>query len=438
MKNALLKAGFGLFMTAISFSLFAQQPHIANMRNNDQTGINVFETTKQDTAKFEGMKVRVGGNFSQSYQALKHSNSATPNVVGGVDLNALTPITDGFNTATANLNFDVQLADGVRLNLVSYLSSRHHNETWVKGGYLQFDKLPFLHSDFIDNIMKFTTIRAGHMEINYGDAHFRRSDNGNTIYNPFIESYIMDAFTTEIGGDIMVRNNGMFGLFGVTGGEIKGDVTKPTVTPTDDKAKRSPSFIGKLGYDKQLTDQFRLRVSGSVYTTASSASNTLYSGDRAGSHYFLVMENNNSTTGTRASGRFDPGFSDKVTSFMGNIFMKYNGLEFFGTYETATGRARTETSLRTVNQFAGDVVYRFGSTENFYVGARYNKVKGELAGIANKVSVDRTAFSAGWFMTKNIMMKGEYVVQNYSDFPTTDIRSGGKFHGVVFEAAVAF
>lgn len=438
MKNALLKVGFGLFLSATSFSLFAQQPHIMNMRNNDQTGINVFETTKQDTAKFEGMKVRVGGNFSQSYQSLMHSNSATPNVVGGVNLNALTPITDGFNTAMANLNFDVQLADGVRLNLVSYLSSRHHNETWVKGGYLQFDKLPFLHSGIIDNIMKFTTIRAGHMEINYGDAHFRRSDNGNTIYNPFIESYILDAFTTEIGGDIMVRNNGMFGLFGVTGGEIKGDVTVPTVTATDNKAKRSPSFIGKLGYDKQLTDQFRLRVSGSVYTTASSASNTLYSGDRAGSHYFLVMENNSSTTGTRASGRIDPGFSDKVTSFMGNIFMKYNGLEFFGTYETATGRARTETSTRTVSQFAGDVVYRFGSAENFYVGARYNKLSGKLAGISNSISVDRTAFSAGWFLTKNIMMKGEYVVQNYNDFPTTDIRSNGQFHGVVFEAAVAF
>ncbi|HUW05276.1 MAG TPA: hypothetical protein VMW01_03350 [Williamwhitmania sp.] len=438
MKNALLKVGFGLFLSATSFSLFAQQPHIANMRNNDQTGINVFETTKQDTAKFEGMKVRVGGNFSQSYQSLMHSNSATPNVVGGVDLNALTPLSDGFNTATANLNFDVQLADGVRLNLVSYLSSRHHNETWVKGGYLQFDKLPFLHSGFIDNIMKFTTIRAGHMEINYGDAHFRRSDNGNTIYNPFIESYIMDAFTTEIGGDIMVRNNGMFGVFGVTGGEIKGDVTRPVVTATDDKAKRSPSFIGKLGYDKQLTDQFRLRVSGSVYTTASSASNTLYSGDRAGSHYFLVMENNNVTTATRASGRLDPGFSDKVTSFMGNIFLKYNGLEFFGTYETATGRVRTETSQRTVSQYAGDVVYRFGSAENFYVGARYNKAFGKLAGITNSISIDRTALSAGWFLTKNIMMKGEYVVQNYNDFPTTDIRSNGQFHGVVFEAAVAF
>ena len=44
------------------------------------------------------------------------------------------------------------------------------------------------------------------MEINYGDAHFRRSDNGNAIYNPFVGNYIMDAFTTEIGGEVVPQS----------------------------------------------------------------------------------------------------------------------------------------------------------------------------------------------------------------------------------------
>jgi len=35
-------------------------------------------------------------------------------------------------------------------------------------------------------------------------------------------------------------------------------------------------------------------------------------------------------------------------------------------------------------------------------------------------------------------MKGEYVSQKYSDFPTNDIRNGGKFSGWVIEGAVAF
>jgi hypothetical protein len=53
-----------------------------------------------------------------------------------------------------------------------------HNETWVKDGYNQIDESAI---DFIPlkAIMQIATIRVGHMEINYGDAHFRRTDNGN-------------------------------------------------------------------------------------------------------------------------------------------------------------------------------------------------------------------------------------------------------------------
>jgi hypothetical protein len=62
------------------------------------------------------------------------------------------------------------LAQGVRLNLITYLSSRHHPEAWVKGGYIQFDQLPFIESEFFDNLMEKVTIRIGHMEVNYGDG----------------------------------------------------------------------------------------------------------------------------------------------------------------------------------------------------------------------------------------------------------------------------
>ena len=442
MKNALLKIGFGMFLTAIAFVSQAQRAEVGYIRPNDRSGVNVFETSKSDSVKFDGLKVRIGGNFTQSLQNLKHSNTADPKPVGtpAVDQNKLVAISNGFNTAMANLNIDVALADGVSLNLVTYLSTRHHNETWVKGGFIQFEKLPFLNNSMVDKIMEFTTIRVGHMEINYGDAHFRRSDAGNSFFNPFIESYILDGFTTEIGGDIMFRSNGAFLMGGMTGGEIKGDVVEPTPVGTspDDKAKRSPSFIGKMGYDKQINEDLRIRVSGSAYYTASSTSNTLYSGDRAGSHYFLVMEYSSDTKATLASGRLNPGFSDKVQAMMGNLFVKYQGLEFFGTYETAKGRGRTETSQRTVDQLAADILFRFGNKENFYVGGRYNQAKAELAGLTDKITINRSAAAAGWYITPNMLVKGEYVIQKYKDFPKTDIRSGGEFKGFVIEASVAF
>jgi hypothetical protein len=36
------------------------------------------------------------------------------------------------------------------------------------------------------------------------------------------------------------------------------------------------------------------------------------------------------------------------------------------------------------------------------------------------------------------MAKTEYVSQKYNDFPSSDIRSGGKFSGLMIEGVVAF
>ena len=74
--------------------------------------------------------------------------------------------------------------------------------------------------------------------------------------------------------------------------------------------------------DKQVNDDFRARVTGSIYYTASSARNFLYNGDRTGSRYYLVMENTDaSTTSPHTSGRYNPLFMDQVTAVMGNVFL---------------------------------------------------------------------------------------------------------------------
>lgn len=56
------------------------------------------------------------------------------------------------------------------------------------------------------------------------------------------------------------------------------------------------------------------------------------------------------------------------------------------------------------------------------------------------IDVDITRFNlgAGWFMTKNILAKLEYVNQKYDGFPKADLRNGGKFDGIVLEAVISF
>ena len=131
--------------------------------------------------------------------------------------------------------------------------------------------------------MEVATLKVGHFEVNYGDQHFRRSDNGQALYNPFIGNFVIDAFTTEIGAEAYLRKNGYMGMLGMTGGEVHGQVTAP--------GQRGPSYLAKLGVDRQLGSDIRVRLTGSMYKTDRSASNTLTSGDRAGSRYYDVLEN---------------------------------------------------------------------------------------------------------------------------------------------------
>ncbi len=419
-----------------SFLTTAPNVEMQNYRPEDKRGINVFEAPKDESVAYEGFKLQWGAAFTQQFQGLDHSNTAAPRLVTAgtppvtTDANRLIRVGHGPNNATANLYLNGQLARGIRVAMTTYSSSRHHNETWVKDGYLLVDASPIDWAP-LNNIMKYVTIRAGHFEINYGDAHFRRTDNGNSIRNPLVGNYIMDAFTTEVGAEIYVRANGFMAMGGVTGGESRGMIANPD--------KRSPSYLLKAGFDRKFGEDLRFRLTASEYATSSSVSNTLFSGDRAGSRYYDVLENTTSTESAQAwSGAIQPGLKNSIHSYVVNPFLQYKGLEFFGNIERAKGRAATETANRTWKQNVGEVVYRFLPDQRLYVAARYNTVKGQLTVGTPDVTVKRTQVGGGWFLTPNILTKLEYVNQKYLNFPTTDIRNGGKFKGFMVEGVVAF
>ena len=415
---------------AASRAATLQKITIQHIRALDQRGINVFESPKWDNVGYDGFALAWGAAFTSQFQGLDHSNTATPNVVANVNQNQLIRIGHGFNNETANLYLNAQLAPGIRVALTSYLSARHHQETWVKDGYLLVDESPIKWQPLVD-LMQIVTVKAGHFEINYGDSHFRRTDNGNAMYNPFVGNLIMDAFTTEVGGEVYARLGSFMAMGGLTNGEVRGTILNPQ--------KRSPTLLGKLGFDRQVSEDLRFRLTGSIYSKKHSASNTLYSGDRGGSRYYDVMENTASSETAQAwSGAIQPGLSDKITATVINPFVKFRGLELFGNIETAKGRKATENAERTWNQLSGDAVYRFGPAEQLWVGGRYNTVNGKLTLTDPKETVNRTQGSLGWFITPAVMLKGEYVMQKYEGFLPTDIRNGGKFDGFMFEGVVAF
>src|SRR6185295_19160149 len=201
------------------------------------------------------------------------------------------------------------------------------------------------------------------------------------MFNPFVGNLLMDAFTTEIGGEAYLRKGPFMAMGGVFGGETRGQVTAPE--------KRSPAYLGKVGVDKQFTKNVRFRLTSSLFSQASSANQSLYSGDRGGSRYYQVMVNTAGTEKDSAwTGNVQPGLKSAPHSWVVNPFLKLGGVELRGNIEQALGRNIGETTSRKWTQNAGEALYRFAG-DKLYLGGRYNTVTGTYAGMTSDVTVNR-------------------------------------------------
>lgn len=371
-----------------------------------------FEPQKIKSEDFSAVKAKVGGDFAIQLQSIDHeAPSAT-----------LLDIKHNFNLPTANLSITADLAPGIQLFMNDFLSSRHHNEAWVEGGYMTIDKMPFLPAT--DGIMEYLTIKAGVMSPNYGDAHFYRSNNAAVLNNPFVGNWIMDAYTTNPGIEFMFRDKGFMAMVGTNNGRMNygrgNDIGKDLV------------FNWKLAYDTQINEDLRIRASLSGYHVPDGHSgSTLWGGDRAGARYYDVMLASDAATQSTANaqtGQWSPGSGQtKMSSYMANLFVKFHGLEVFGVYENMNGVKKAADQHFT--QTALQAIYRVGS---FYVGTRLNKVSDN-----DGSSVSRTNVGGGWNMTDAVLIKLDYVDQKY-DGKAHGTIDGGKFNGLVLEAAISF
>ncbi|MCB0516781.1 MAG: hypothetical protein R2798_01965 [Chitinophagales bacterium] len=399
------------------FSANAQQ--LQYFRAPSKAGLNVFETPKDNETSFDGVKIKVGADFALQFQGLSQETAYTGDT--------LVELSNNFNLPTANLNLDAQLADGMRVHLRTYLSSRHHTESYVEGGYLQIDRLDFIKEGFLSGFMDLATIRVGMDEINYGDTHFRRSNNALAIYNPFVGNYIMDSYTTEPYLELTLQGGGILGVIGATNGRLN-----QSSLPGDD----GMVVYAKLGYDKQIDEDLRVRLTGSIYSSSKkSTRDYLYGGDRTGARYYNILR----VVGGADSPflpRFNPGFKYQ-TAFQINPFVKFAGLEVFGVFEVASNGDKDTGGAYT--QIGAEALYRFGSWEQLYVGGRYNAVSGKGTDGDAKGDISRINVGGGWFLTPNVLAKLEYVTQDYSgDKWANSIYQDTNFSGLMLEAAISF
>src|SRR4051812_29588653 len=103
-----------LIAVVTAFSARAQQPSIQNFRPYDKHGLNIYETSKNDSVPFDGLKVRLGISSAFQFQDLKHENFInTDTLLGGytlIDLSGPAGKPDGVDDRTL-----IKLSNGFNL-----------------------------------------------------------------------------------------------------------------------------------------------------------------------------------------------------------------------------------------------------------------------------------------------------------------------------------
>jgi len=398
----------------------------ASWANAQSYGKIEFEPPK-DRSAFE--KVEVGFEVALAFYYQGLSETFTPSEVN----TTAQPIQAGLILPTANLDINAKIMKGFNAKLEIMLSSHHHNETYVKGGYATIDSLDFVTPGFASDFMDHATFKIGVDDIDFGDAHFLRTDNAAVFSNPFIMNLAVESYMQAGFLELLYRWPSLdaFALAGITNGQVNPDDVKKS------EGSGAYSYYAKLGYDSQLSKALRLRVTESVFYVRGTSKNSLYLGDKAGN---VAREIFNNTT-TTAGNDFGAGWQaladyKDLTVSMTNLFAKYGGTEFFGLLEIADGADSTGSSMKMLH-YAVNGVQRFGEHDRFYAAARYENAVTDLGSDPSDNTLTQTEAALGWFLSENAMMKAEYIEQKRKHFAEY---VGGKasFDGYMVCAALSF
>lgn len=387
----------------------------------------------------ETTKLYITLNTVGTAQALTHENVYGAN---GQKLGQLSP---GFQTAFGDLGFIGKFGRNEEIEVVfdMYLSSRNHpSQTYGNEGYIIMRGVPEnLESiRFLKPILDRVDLKAGHFLINFGDGLQRRSNNAIVQKNPLVGNFVIDPNIVSIGMELSnkpnQRINWVVGAFNGT-------------TTEDFNDNRGFGYHGKLSINPVKS----VRTSFSYVTSdqsgnppkgqAGGSSTQMFSGNRSGERYAGVLG------GGQAPGGIFPQGGEKFSAAQFDVTFKGSTpLELYGHY----GRTQDldlNGSLPGAPEekwtyYAGDVVWRF--TKNVYAAARYSAADAEaIGGKLSNGSVERYQLGGGLWLTRNLLVKFEYVDQQYGGFNIGEMVNNNvqawrnpSFKGLISEVSFSF
>lgn len=386
----------------------------------------------------ENTKLFMTLNTVGTAQALDHENVFDTK---GAPLNKIEP---GFQNAFGDLGFIAKFGKNEEIEVVfdMYLSSRNHpSQTYGNEGYIILRGVPenLQSLKFLEPILKKVDLKAGHMLVDFGDAAQHRTNNAIAQKNPLVGNFVVDPNIVSIGMQASSKPGSRFGwVLGASNG----------TTTEDWNVGRGFAYNGKLIFHPVKS----LRTSVSYIVTDQSdnpnksgggSQMQMFTGNRSGERYAGVMG------GGQAPGNVFPQAGEKFSAAQFDVtFNNGSPLELYGHYGITQDKDINGSLAGSPEEkwtyYAGDVVYRF--TPALYAAARYSSASTSmLAGNASDGRVDRIQIGGGLWLTRNLLMKLEYVDQKYDGFAVGQIVNNGiqawrnpSFSGVISEVSFSF
>jgi predicted porin len=135
-----------------------------------------------------------------------------------------------------------------------------------------------------------------------------------------------------------------------------------------------------------------------------------------------------------------------VTAFQGDVTWTPGQFEVYGHLgwmEDADTNGSLDGSFED-RWLYGSIEGAYHINERAHVAARYGIAMADaLQGVQSDGKVHRIQVGGGYWLTKNVLVKGEYVYQWFNDFAAGNVVSGvdaeqdPSFHGFIFEVSFA-
>lgn len=387
----------------------------------------------------ETQKLFITVNTVGTAQTLDHEN------VFDATGKPLAKVEPGFQNAFGDLGFIGKFGKKQEIEVVFdlYLSSRNHpSTTYGNEGYMILHGVPenLQNLKFLEPILNKVDIKAGHFLVDFGDNNQHRSNNAIVQKNPLVGNFVVDPNIVSIGMQVSSKPGTRFGwLVGANNGTTTEDWTVGRGFAANGKVWFYPVKPVRVSASYIAADN-----SDNATKAAGGSAIQMFSGNRSGERYAGVMG------GGQAPGNVFPQAGEDFSAAQVDLTFDDTNvpLKLYGhvgrTQDQDINGPGAGTPEETWNYYAGDVVYKI--TPALYAAARYSGATTDmLNGRETDGKVNRIQIGGGFWLSRNMLMKLEYVTQKYSGFREGDMVNNGiqawrdpEFHGLVAEVSFAF